>query len=194
MQPEVASWATAWWIADVGSRHFTDASSPHLSRCEPFIRLSRLWRSARDLPSARCQCVIAPGRGGNQNTGFDNFSGNRFSTWQESGGLHDADVRWPLNRSQEPGAMIQEQRARKFETNSRWFWSRLFFRPESSWLLAPGSWLLATGYWLAFLFLDLFFRSGHHVGIRIVVHESGVPSPGDHGLENFLGVFIRQRD
>src|SRR5277367_1438618 len=56
--------------------------------------------------------------------------------------------------------------------------------------ISPGNRLLAT----AFLFLGIVFRSAHHLRIRIVVHESGVSTPGNHGLEDFLGVFIRQRD
>jgi hypothetical protein len=31
----------------------------------------------------------------NQSMGFDNFYGNRYSTWRASGGLPGADVPWP---------------------------------------------------------------------------------------------------
>src|SRR6185437_1139361 len=44
-----------------------------------------------------------------------------------------------------------------------------------------------------FLFLDFFFRSGHHLRVGIVVHETRVSSPCNHGLKDILSVLVRQR-
>src|SRR5271165_1049168 len=42
------------------------------------------------------------------------------------------------------------------------------------------------------LFLHLFFGSGHHLGVGIVVHQACIPAPRDHGFEYFLGVLVGQ--
>src|ERR1700724_883381 len=42
------------------------------------------------------------------------------------------------------------------------------------------------------LFLLLFWKS-HHVGICVVVHQTGIAPPGNHSLEDLLRVFVRKR-
>jgi hypothetical protein len=163
MRCEAGFCETGLSIADAESKLFIDVSSKPLSRCELFIRSSQPWRLARDLRSAKCRCDTAPGPAESQSTVFANSCGNPCLIWQGFGGLHGADVLWPpKNRPRK-----SDERS-PIQSTDRFF---LFF---------------------FFFLLDLFLRSGHHFGVGVVIHQSGVAAPGNHGLQHLLRVLIRQ--